>query len=329
MRKVARYFSVPDGVAAMTVDVESVRGWLAATLVPGNGAFPSAFAHVFPQTGYIASGTRASVVRPRPVAGTWLLDIGNVSAYREEDPAHVTTGEAAYAATIRFLRTVVLVRRTTAASPPGDKIALDVAVENLAGELREPALDIAEAVRNLHIGRLLPSGLPAIFEIDVPAGAATLALQARRGRNGSALELYLYDCTIGECFLHDFTMPAAGEQTMVVRKPKAGHWLAAVNGAPFPTAPGGFVLEEIVAMPARRQVARTGPLPPRARWRETVSVVAGARPPDKGGQAVLWLEVVDRAVQRSEVEHPWKSYPTFPLLRQPPAATGTAVVARQ
>jgi hypothetical protein len=322
MRKVERYFAVPEGIAAVVIEVGSTQGRLTALLMPGNGAFPSAFAHVFPQRARIAATTRAVVVHPQPPAGTWRLDLGNVSVVDEDDPALVTTGKAEYAATIRLLKAAMHARRAGSAHAP----AIDVEVENLAGEIREPVVDISPATAQRHTGRFLPTGLPSLVDIAVGDGAATLSVDVRRDGDGSSLELYLYDCATGECFVHDYTLPARDAQTIVVRKPRAGRWVAAVNPAPFPSASGGFVLDAIVAMPAARHVrARLEPLPPGGRWKQTIPLDATPLI-DPRPESALLVELVDQAAQRNEVERPWKSLSVFPLLRQPPAAIGRTVI---
>ena len=112
-----------------------------------------------------------------------------------------------------------------------------------------------------------------------------------------------------------------------VVKPNAGRWVAAVNAAPFPTAPGSFVLDELVTIgsPVRRAsaVARG----PRAQWRDAVGEVT-APPPSPGRTPVVVVELIDVAAERAEVEHPWSTAPNYTKLRDRPIALARAVYRR-
>jgi hypothetical protein len=160
----------------------------------------------------------------------------------------------------------------------------------------------------------------------VPRDAATLSLQLRSEREGTNAELYLYDCTTGECFSYNIGFPAAKAHTVVVRKPNAGRWVAAVNAAPFPTAAGAFALEEVVTTGRPVRHTSTVARPPGARWQETIDNPT-APPAVAGKTPVLLLELLDAAAEREEVEHPWARTPRFKL-RDRPVALGTAIYRR-
>ena len=156
----------------------------------------------------------------------------------------------------------------------------------------------------------------------MPRDAATLSLRLRSEQELTNTELYLYDCTTGECFSYDIGFPAARTHTLVVRKPNAGRWVAAVNAAPFPSASGSFVLDELVTTgtPVRRAPAATRGLG--KRWQETIEQVSVPEMPGK--TPVLLLELLDAAMERGEMEFPWSRTPRF-RLRDRPVAIGTAV----
>jgi hypothetical protein len=178
-----------------------------------------------------------------------------------------------------------------------------------------------------HRGTFLATGLPKMIYIQVPKDTATLSLQLRSEQTGPHSELYLYDCTSGECFSYNIAFPAAKTHTLVVRKPGAGRWVAAVNAAPFSAARGAFVLDEIVAVgtPVRR--TSSAGRAPGARWRETIDEVpATAAVP--GRTPILLLEILDAAAERGELEHPWSTRPNFVKLRDRPVALGTAIIRR-
>jgi hypothetical protein len=245
--------------------------------------------------------------------------VTNDSARSAASQSVVSADEAQYAITVRLLSASL----RTATSREGIA-AIDV--QNLGSAIREPNLEASVGMLRSHRETFLPTGLPNTFAIDVPAGAATLALQLRGAEiNGSLFEMYLYDCTSGECFSYSLAFPSAKAQTLVVRRPAAGRWVAAVNAAPFPTAPGGFVLDEIITTgPPRRPSATPPAQRPGVRWTETLAV--GTPPPAEPGKTpVLFVELIDRATERDEVARPWDDRPGIPKLRDRPVALGTVI----
>src|SRR5258708_33909605 len=123
--------------------------------------------------------------------------------------------------------------------------AVAAEITNGASTIAEPVLEATPGYLTSHRGRFLSTGLPNAIDISVPANAATLSLRLRAEREGSKTELYLYDFTTGECFSYNFRFPSHGAHTLGVRKPNSGRWVAAVNAAPFPSAAGGFLLDEL------------------------------------------------------------------------------------
>jgi hypothetical protein len=319
MRVQGHYVQVPSGAGAMRVELEVIRGSVSLEILPSHGLFPNYYQHVYPGAPRPFAKGRYTVVLPNPAAGVWTISASNDSSRRAANRAAASADEAEYAISVRLLSASL---RPVAASD--GTAAIDI--ENLGSEIREPALEASLGTLRSHRAEFLATGLPNTFAIDVPEGAATLALQLRRATTiGSALEMYLYDCTSGECFSYNLAFPAANAQTLVVRRPAAGRWVAAVNAAPFPTAPGGFVLDEIITTGApRRPSVAARPQLPGARWSETLTV--GAAPAVERGKArVLFFELIDLATERDEAARPWDDRPNVPKLRDRPAAIGTAV----
>jgi hypothetical protein len=228
MGKTAHYLHVPPQVATLHVEVEIVRGSVSITPIPANTLVPPINPRVFPQmSGTLAKGKHV-VLLPRPVAGTWTFDLANVSAVRERDQALVTSGEAEYALTVRLLR----------GAGPAEP------------EARRSPRTLASSR-----GRTRDDGLPTMFDIVVPTGTATLQLDLSSAA-GAGLELYMYDCTSGECFFHDCTIPFSNEQRLLVQAPRAGKWVAAVNAAPFPAMAADFTIVQTLTPGARRGEGR-------------------------------------------------------------------------
>ena len=276
--------------------------------------------HVLPANAEFKAKGRYQIVLPNPEPGTWTFrtDTGSTWSKMPGQPPGVDD-DAEFTVTMRLLRGSI--RPVATSNGP---IVADVV--NGHSPIAEPMLDATPGYLTTHRGSFLPSGLPNVFEISVPADAATLSLHLRAEREKTGTELYLYDCSTGECFSYNFGFPAANEHKLVVRKPNPGRWVAAVNAAPFPAAGGSFVLDEVITIgtPVRRAstVARAAG----AQWREVVGEVP-APPTLTGKTPIVFLELRDAGLERGEAEHPWAVLPRFKL-RDRPVAIGTAILRR-
>lgn len=313
------YLHVPPDVQALNVDLDVIRGAVSAAILPSHTLYSSYYPHVNPVfTATLRPGPH-HLVLPNPEPGTWTIALRHDAAFFESGHQAVPPGDAEYAITARLVRTSLQL-------DDDGRDGVRITLQNAGSELGEPILQATRGTERLHRASFLPSGLPNLIDINVPDGASILRLhvQAAEGTD-SPLELYLYDCSTGECFSDSFAIPAANAHTMVVRKPAAGRWVAAVNAAPFPTAPGGFVLDEIVTTGSPRRVP--GPVerrPPGSRWTQTLEIAANPSVDvDPGG--VLLFELIDSAAERDQSEHPWDRRPYVPPLRDRPVAAGTAV----
>ncbi len=318
LRTRAHYVSVPADVAAIGVELKVIRGSVRAVVLPSHGLYPNYYGHVYPQSGRTFVPGTYHVTLPNPVAGTWTFSLENGSAWREANQSLVSTEDAEYELTARLLVASVRPRL----SPAG---ALDVDLENRGASLGEPVVRASIGVLKSHQGKTLATGLPNQFEINVPPGAETLALYLRgAAASAQTFELHLYDCTTGECFSYNFTLPAKPRQRLVVRRPAAGRWIAAVNAAPVPHNALPFELEEVIATAPLAQTAGSGTQTPGARWTGTLTL-----PPRSavapGAMRVLLVELVDRAIEHGEAEHPWETRPRLPTFRDRPVAIGMSV----
>jgi Subtilase family len=329
LRKVPHYLQVPGNVHAMRVDLEILRGAAGVNIVPGHSLFPAYQGEISPQPGRTFTKGRYTVLIPSPAPGTWTIDVNNTSTRRERDATLVSADDVEYAIGVELLRADVDMRArpaTNASGGPPRADAIEIGLQNLGAALREPVLLTSFGTLTTHHAQLLPSGLPNLITIDVPSETDTLSLELQTDRQpGPQMEIHLYNCSSGECFSQNYTIPAAQHQRLVVRRPSAGRWVAAINAAPFPAAPGGFVLKETVTGQAERH-GKSGSRAPGERWTETIEIDT-ARIAVKGATAVLRCEVVDAAAERDERRFVWeirndsRRYPSFP---HSPVAAGTA-----
>jgi hypothetical protein len=250
------------------------------------------------------------------------VDTGSTWFTVAQNPGPRDDGDAEYTLTVRVLTSSIRTSDTASGT-------IGAIIENSGSVVSEPVLEASDAYLISHRGSFLRTGLPTVIEMAVPPNAATLSVRLRSEDPEIHGELYLYDCTTGECFSYNIGFPAAGAHTLVVRKPNAGRWVAAVNPAPYPAAPGSFVLDEIVAKEVSVRRALPAPIPPGGQWRESIDKPpAPPTPPAAAGRTpVLLLELVDEALQRAETQHPWSTVAQFKL-RDRPVAVGTAVYRR-
>jgi len=296
----AHYVAIPGDVELLDIDLEVIRGSLDVGVLPSHGLYGPYYWHAYPGYGRtFAKGTHR-LAMPRPAAGTWSVYVGNTSAFDERNQALISHEAAEYVIRIRILSASLRPRRLQSGA-----IAVDL--ENLGAEIREPIVQTSTGTRRSYRGDYLPNGMPNLFDIDVPEGAEALVLQAR-ALDATRLELYLYECTSGECFSYDYTVPAVTARTFVVRRPRAGRWKVAVNAAPFPRQAGTFVLDEIITAGVERRTVARGPRPPGATWSETFFAAGSepsAPPPRKDSHRVILVELLDNAVERETNALPW------------------------
>lgn len=318
MRQSAHYVHVPAGVKALAFDLKVTRGVIRPTIVPASTLFSGYYMHVHPNNlDYLGAGSY-HVVLPDPEPGTWTFRVDTGSTYFliPGSPLKGDDSDAEYTLTMRTLRASV-----AAAVKPAS--GLTVELENRGGGIAQPVIEASGGYLTTHRDTFRGDGLPNVIDISVPAGSGTLSLQLRSEQTDINAELHLYDCTSGECFSYNIGFPAARAHTLVVRRPNAGRWVAAVNAAPFPTAGGAFVLDEVITSgPAVRRNAGTARAPG-ARWQQSIDRLP-ALPPLPGKTAILWIELLDAALERDQDEQPWTKTARFKL-RDRPVALGTAI----
>lgn len=323
MRANSHYIHIPPGLDAISFDLEVIQGVVSASILRAHGFFPSYYLHVHPTpVGFQGKG-RYRVVLPNPEPGTWTFHVITGFTWMPRLPDEDVQGDdqdAYYTLEVGALDAAVDV------SLHADGEAV-VELRNTGGAVREPVVHIMPARLRSHRAAFPRNGLANVFDIDVPEGASTLSLRVRADRpEDSDLELYLYDCTSGECFSYDIGFPAGREQALLVRNPKPGRWVAAVNAAPFPAPGGGFVLDEIVAAGDPRAFPSPGALAPGAL--RSVRVEPGSAPAAlPGWTSVHLVELIDAAAEREQTEtYPWVRRPSAVKMRDRPVAVGSAVL---
>lgn len=308
------YISVPAGVAALKVEIEVRKGVLSARMRTIN---PSSNTDDLRPLQYVQlQPGKYTWVVAAPVAGTWDLGLTNDSGWREKDVSRVSTDEAQYS-----LAFTALTGSIEGAVNGGQ---LSIQARRDASRIESPAVDVYSATRDRHTGRLAANGLPTLIPVDVPEDAGVLRLRATADSGGSEIEMFLYDCTTGQCFWHSYAGLAAAEQLITVRKPKAGQWKVAVNAAPAAAGAGGFVLEQIVGDKATRAQLSAD----EHAWRTSIASAVSVAKNDY--ERVLYLELVDEALQNAETQRilalaPEDAPPEKKLPAKPVALASTVI----
>lgn len=315
------FVSVPRDVQAMRLNLHVRRGRPAVAVVRSDTLRRNYYWHLDPSTTRHFPPGKYSVMLPLSTAGAWSITISNSSPVRDRDRASASTAEAEYDLSVQLLKNSL----TTRFSSP-DTVAVDVT--NLAAPIREPAIDMSTGTLRTHEGQLSTDGLPQQISIDVPPGSATLMLKLRGvDTRTDSLDLHLYDCTSGECFSYDFTLPPGPSHTLVVRAPKAGRWIAAVNSAPAPARRSRFVLEEILTGNVVRHEPSDKVIRPHgARWREQLHLAPSHSRPDPDATPIVLFELIDTAAERDARAHPWENHEALPNLAERSVAIGTAIL---
>jgi hypothetical protein len=285
------YVEVPAGTGAVEITIAVTRGIVRPMLIPSHALFPGSDVHkghgIGPQLG---KGSH-TIVLAQPMPGPWAITLTNNGVWQE--PAKIAGEDAEYGMTVRLLRASLRVREA-------DRGNSSIEIENRGSAIRAPVLESSAAVVESREGSFESSGMPSVFDIAVPQGASSLILRARSASEAT-LELHLYECVTGECFLHDFTLPALREQTLLVRQPHPGRWKVAVNSAPNPAMEDRFTLEQIVALGHPHRTPLSGDLAPSA----SISALHLTDPTLPGDSHAVLYEIVDAAAERDIRDHAW------------------------
>ena len=123
---------------------------------------------------------------------------------------------------------------------------------------------------------------PRVYEVNVTDGTQSLVASiANVSQAGADLDLYLFDCTTGQCVLKDISQREGSEERVEFEQPAAGKWKILVDPYSLPAGSASFdyfdlltnpVFGEIVPLeaPAVREA--------RARWVEPVRIRVDAVP---------------------------------------------------
>jgi hypothetical protein len=317
MRAAHHFWNVPAKTSALSVDLTVSRGAMRAILTPPGTRSPSQY----PDSHYrmLPPGTYHFTV-PDPAPGIWSVTLTNDSPFNETKRSSMSTSEAQYTVTASALAASLTVTDT-------DGRAM-LAASNHGARIEEPSVKQSWGTLTSRHARFKPDGTLEPFEIQVPQGASVLIVTAGTidelgpaTASAPGVDLYVYDCTTGECFAHDFAFPATHKQRVVVRRPYAGRWVAMVGGPSFPSA-GSYAIDAVVATELGSQTVSLGrSLDSDEHWTGRVATER-SRPTT---ESVRVYELFDKAIERREAQEPWVSKDDFQKLTNRPVALAIAI----
>ncbi len=351
------FVNVPPGTRALKVAMRVVRGRLhlfsqdPATL--GNLTWESYFkGYRYPQSGnvYIPAGSAATELFPSPPAGVWELTAapladptfgGDSAQYHV--PAEVelvVSAVGSVAAGVRLAPdTMPLAGITTgvAGSQVGaPRAASEVTVEFSFSNRQAPlagAVTVAElGTRRTVTGTVDSSNLGPMYDLNVEPGTTSLRVAVEPDADSPAvnpsiahLDLYLYDCTTGSCFLWDADIVHESRAELLVRAPRAGRWKVVIDPAWLPVGTAGFTYTETMTAPSYGSVSidtTRAAHSSGARWSATAHVRSAVTPQWPGDlrnrrELIVVADVVDLQSEAEEQARPlavWGGLPYRPVV---------------
>ena len=320
-RPIPFFVNVPRGTAVLRVEMRVHAGRLdllqedPATL--DNLEWQTYFkGYRYPFSYYLrlTPGQSGVELIPQPLAGVWELTASPVA-----DPTF--GGDSAQYRVPGEVELIVSALGGTGTGP-ADTLAFVNRLAPLAG-----ATTVAElGARRVVTGTVDSSTAGPTYDIAVDSGTTSLRVAVQPTSDSLAdLNLYLFDCTTGSCFLWDVDFVHGTRAELLVRTPRPGKWKAVIDPARVQGGTTGFTYTEVMTHPSYGTVTidTTATVRPTgARWIERPTVRAAAAVPT-GRELVLVADVVDRRSEADETAHPLAVFGGAPYR---PAPVATVVV---
>ena len=240
----------------------------------------------------------------QPIAGVWEFRIENdgdmvlKSGDSTIPPAEFSLRVAALRAEVRALDNLKAM---------GTGIDTQVRFTNLYGPLL--GADVNAELASLYRAKaILPaSGDPRIFEIHVPKGSTMLDVKITHEANAiENLDLYLYDCTGGHCYLWDVGTWGERGQSLIARNPRPGLWKALVCSESPVTRDIVFTYSDAYTDPSLGSIVGHGEGIARRvgeEWQDSFTIRT-TELPAVGRELAAVVEVVDVEAERREKKNP-------------------------
>jgi len=248
---------------------------------------------------------------------TWdMVNLGNLDSARYHTP-----GQATLTASVSRVDAVV----GAAAGSAGASAPSDIAWTNRGAALDSAAVIAVLGTRRIATGQI-DSAMPGLVnEIKVDSGTTSLRVSVAPADTAVDLDLYLFDCTQGPCYLWNLDHASASRKAILVRDPRPGKWKAVIDPARILSGRVGYTYTEIQTSPRLGAVTVATRASPRGldeHWVDSV-VVRRAKEPRSGVELIAVADLVDQGAEAAEQARPLA---VFRGARYRPAVIATAVI---
>ena len=314
---------VPPGTPALRVDLRISEGNVRPILGRPNGTFYYPLARDSMTVGftrYQKEGSWSRVVT-NPDPGVWQIAIDNCA--NEKPPG---SGKASFAVTASLLG--IVMQGTDSSSDLSTDLSPPVAIRyanshgSFIGEIADTGLASVFAAEINFSG-----DEPKEFEIDVAPGATRVGagIDAREETSGD-VDLYLFDCTAGDCTLKDFSAGSGSSEQVGIDSPAAGKWKVIVDPFRSRSNRNSFHYKDYLLHPAFGRIQVTNdrkPIPHLAVVTQPVVLKIGAIPVGPRSLEAMLL-VISRPGPNTDTQ---KRPDTYDIYFPEHAILGTASIA--
>jgi subtilisin family serine protease len=186
---------------------------------------------------YSDSGSSSSVAIQNPMAGVWEVDV--------EASRAATVDQSTTTLTASVLGVDITPSSWHVSGPATQAFSFTNNLAPFTGGAVGTAFGSAQVLRpTIHQG-----DQQAIF-IDVPSGGTQLDVKIGNTSDPSSdLDLYVFDCTSGDCVLADQSAGPTANEEVRIDAPAAGQWAALVVGYAVPSGSTQYDYADTVSMP--------------------------------------------------------------------------------
>jgi subtilase family protein len=256
------FYRVPEGASALRIDVDAPKRELTLGVFRPDTRAAAAVRTMAAAGGRGGGGgggpqanrPKSTYVVTDPMPGVWEIRLTDVEDARTYDHEAAWKPEIAPATKVT-LTVAAIAADVNATSTMGDNsgpaagaAAGELTVTNRMAELRGglSSLALGAARRDRPTIR---DKEQQVYEIDVPAGTATLLARIARPSDAAAdLDVFVYDCT-KQCRPAGAAADPVGDASVVVQNPAAGKWKVVVDGWSVPSGSTTYDYLDVIFNP--------------------------------------------------------------------------------
>jgi hypothetical protein len=269
------YFNVPAESSALTVTLNLTSGNARLLLVRPSGEPHYRLATYSAEPCKYQTGGSCSLVAVNPEPGVWQAVVENKNARDESRFAPQNRATFTMSASLLRVRMTKKQFDVDARNGVDGKISVEFTNHGAAftGGVMTSLLGTAFTAR--------PALTPMwVRDIDVPVGTQNLRSVISSDSSGD-LDVYLFDCSTGQCVLKDFSQHEGSEEDVEFEQPSPGKWKVVIDPFLPPTDSSGFEYADLLTNAAFGEIAAVDAARLRVRdstWTEVVRLSVDAVP---------------------------------------------------